>query len=437
MRIVLASLASLVAISCFTIAAQLHAQTTATAASQPKVENIDERATHQQETLIQVNGKGRKDLQVNAFCLSPKGNILAACGDGPGEIRVLSADGDFIRSWEVDIKPEAINTAGDTVLVGGSGKLFRYTLKGRELQSAESPHAAAIKENAKTFREQAIANLERMQGYGRGIKSQIPVYENFIKQLEGKKELSKQEEQVLKSIKSRLEQMKEQLAQQEAEGDEEEEKKPKFTEKQIQEQVDNMTSRKMRIASISSDGESVYIATYALQGYTFDVWKLNAELSAGKILVSELRGCCGQMDVQACASGIYVAENSRHRVAKFSSDGEQVTTWGKRDRTGVDGFTSCCNPMNVCFNRAGEVFTAESNTGRIKRYTADGEFVAYIGDVKLVPGCKNVSIAVSPDNDRVYMLDITRNHIVLMKRKPEEKGDVQTDATSTSTSGES
>jgi hypothetical protein len=38
--------------------------------------------------------------------------------------------------------------------------------------------------------------------------------------------------------------------------------------------------------------------------------------------------------------------------------------------------------------------------------------------VDLVPGCKNVSIAVSPDADKVYMLDLTRNHIVMMKTRP-------------------
>jgi len=33
-----------------------------------------------------------------------------------------------------------------------------------------------------------------------------------------------------------------------------------------------------------------------------------------------------------------------------------------------------------------------------------------------VPGCKKVSIAVSPQGDQVYMLDITRGHIVVMTR---------------------
>jgi len=115
-----------------------------------------------------------------------------------------------------------------------------------------------------------------------------------------------------------------------------------------------------------------------------------------------------------------VAENSRHRVVHYDVDGKELRTWGKGDRKGLEGFTSCCNPMNVCFNKNGEVFTAESSSGRIKRFSPKGEFVDHVGDVKLVPGCKNVSIAVSPLDERIYMLDITRNHIVLMERKANE-----------------
>ena len=55
--------------------------------------------------------------------------------------------------------------------------------------------------------------------------------------------------------------------------------------------------------------------------------------------------------------------------------------------------------------------------GRIKRYSVDGELLDLVGKVELVPGCKKVSIAVGPSGDRVYMLDITRNHIVMMERK--------------------
>ena len=77
--------------------------------------------------------------------------------------------------------------------------------------------------------------------------------------------------------------------------------------------------------------------------------------------------------------------------------------------------------MNVAFGPDGTVYTAESNSGRIKRYSSDGELMDHIGSVELVPGCKKVSIAVSSDHQRVYMLDITRNHIIVMEAKPEEQ----------------
>jgi len=71
--------------------------------------------------------------------------------------------------------------------------------------------------------------------------------------------------------------------------------------------------------------------------------------------------------------------------------------------------------MNVAFGPDGAVYTAEDNTGRIKRYSPDGELLGLVGSVDLVPGCKNCSIAVNADGSRVYMLDITRGHIVRME----------------------
>ena len=76
--------------------------------------------------------------------------------------------------------------------------------------------------------------------------------------------------------------------------------------------------------------------------------------------------------------------------------------------------------MNVAFGPDGTIYTAESNSGRIKRYSPEGQLIDLVGSVELVPGCKKVSIAVSKDHQRVYMLDITRNHIIVMEAKPGE-----------------
>lgn len=385
-----------------------------------EVESVDEEATHEQTALITVP----EATNVNAFCLSPDGNILAACGQGPGEIRVLNGEGSLLHTWKIDFKPEAINTAKDgSILVAGQGKLLRLSAEGKVLHQADSPHATAIAENQDKLRAEAENQLKSSMG---GLSATIEMYERMINELTEKakdEELNTQENQILEMLPAQLEIFKKRRAEQGPEGE------AKISDKQIEDQMKSMTAQKSRVASISTDGKHTYVATPALVGYTYDVWKMDDKFENAEIVVAELRGCCGQMDVQACEAGIFVAENARHRVAAFKSDGTSLTSWGKADRTGADGFTSCCNPMNVCFSSCGDVFTAESTSGRIKRFAADGTFKSYVGDVKLVPGCKNVSIAVSADLDKIYMLDMTRGHIVLMERKaePAAESEVSTD----------
>ncbi len=402
--------------------------------------DIDEESTHKQTRVIEISQGDDDQMQVNAFCLNKKGEILAACGEGPGEIRVLNDQGKLLRSWKIDVKPEAINVTSDgEILAGGEGKLFKFSATGKKLIEEDAPHAESLRENTETLREEAIAYLDRYKNRGSAatLKLQVESYERMLKQIEEKDELTEQDESLLKLLPDLLKSRKASLAiaeKAEKAKAESGEKEEGPDEEAIAAQVKSMMKSKMRIASISTDGESVFVATRALKGYGFAIWKTNQSMAEGEEIVTGLSGCCGQMDVQACENGLFVAENSRKRVVRYDSKGEELLKWGKADRTGLDGFTSCCNPMNVCFNKNGDVFTAESNTGRIKRFSAEGEFLDFVGDVKLVPGCKNVSIAVTPNHDRVYMLDLTRNHIVVMEKKPESqkpKGDATESTAST------
>jgi sugar lactone lactonase YvrE len=194
-----------------------------------------------------------------------------------------------------------------------------------------------------------------------------------------------------------------------------------LTEEQIDAQVKAALAFKTKASSISATEDEVFLATPAAAGYGFEIWRTDSQIENGTRIVSELRGCCGQMDVKACANGLYVAENARHRVCRYDREGNLVNAWGESARTGLEGFGSCCNPMNVAFGPDNAVYTAEDNTGRIKRYSPDGTLLSFVGSVDLVPGCKNCSIAVSHDGSRVYMLDITRNHIVRMDAQPESE----------------
>lgn len=382
-----------------------------------KPESIDDRATHHQVGVIKI-ADADNPLKINSFCLNQKGQIVAACGSGPGEVRIVNDEGEILQSWAIGVKPEAINVADDgSILVGGEGKLFRFNSQGKQLLEVDSPHATKLRSSTEQLRTAAITNLERMRN---PLKSRITSYEGMIKQLEeraAKGTLNETEERMLKILPQTLERYKEQAAKLKKD-DEDEDEGP--SEEAIQAQVDSLVSSKMRISSISSSSDHVFIATRAIEGYGYDVWKTDDQFAGAEVIVTALRGCCGQMDVQCCKQGLFVAENSRDRVVHFDTHGKEITAWGKSDRAGIDGFTSCCNPMNVCFDSSGHVYTAEASSGRIKRFNSKGDLIDFVGDVDLVPGCKNVSIAVSSVNDNIYMLDLTRNHIKLMQPKPEK-----------------
>lgn len=376
--------------------------------------SIDELATHQQVAIIEIADQDNP-LGINAFCLDAKGQIVAACGDGPGAVRIVNDEGKILRSWEIDVRPESINVADDgSILVGGEGKLFRFSATGAKLHEVDSPHAEKLRNSKQALRKVAVEYLQRRAG---SAQAYVSAYENMIQQLQAraaKGKLNASEERMLSdTLPKMVERYKAQVA---AESADDQGDGP--SEAAIQSQVESLLRSKMRISSISSTGDHVFIATSAIEGYGYDVWKMNRQFADADVIVTGLSGCCGQMDVQCCKQGIFVAENSRDRVVHFDFAGNEITNWGKSDRTGIDGFASCCNPMNVCFDSDGYVYTAESSIGRIKQFNAQGELIAYVGDVDLVPGCKNVSIAVSPVNDNIYMLDLTRNHIKMMQPKP-------------------
>ena len=56
------------------------------AAAVDTAQSIDHLATHHQTGVIQI-ADGGQSLNINAFCLDSHGQIVAACGEGPGEIR--------------------------------------------------------------------------------------------------------------------------------------------------------------------------------------------------------------------------------------------------------------------------------------------------------------------------------------------------------------
>jgi hypothetical protein len=384
-------------------------------ADEQSAANSSASPTHKQSALIEINGDGRDETTVQCFCLAGDNRLLAGCKGESGEIRVFDADGKFVETIEVAVSPEAINVAADgSILVAGDGRLLRLSADGAERASVEAPHAASMRENIDEIRNQVI---EEQKQQASSAPQMLAAYDQAIKTMkdqlaaleETEENASQREtfESTLDAYQQAREQVAEQLAGQEEAAEPSEE--------QIDQLVESSMKYKMAVASISATEEAVFVATRATTGYGYDVWRTTPEFAEAEKIVTGLSGCCGQMDVQACDEGIFVAENSRHRVCRYDAKGELLGTFGKGSE-GVDGFGSCCNPMNLAFGSDGVVYTAEDSTGRIKRYKPDGTLLSVVGSADVVPGCKKVSIGVDSTGDRVFMLDITRNHIAVLSR---------------------
>ena len=381
-----------------------------TTESKPDIAADDPRAiaSHEQTAILKISPDGEPKVKAYAFCLSKDGNLLVGCGQGPGEIRVLSPEGKILDKWSIDIKPDAMNIGPDgMVYVAGGGKILKLSEGGEILLTKDAPHVShlmgsreALAENIKSQAKQRAKSYETM----------IKQRQTMIDKLEEKPEADRTdaEKRRLASYKQVVEQLKGIVKKQGG---------TELTEEQLEKQVDAAIRQKSLVSSISVTDSAVYVTCRMVKGYGFEVWRLNGEFEDAKQIVEGLRGCCGQMDVHARGNELFVAENARHRVARYSNDGKLLNTWGKGDRKGIEGFGSCCNPMNVCFGPGEIVYTAEDTTGRIKKYKPDGTLLGVVGRVKVVPGCKDVSIAATPDGKTVYMVDITRGQIVVMTEK--------------------
>lgn len=153
--------------------------------------------------------------------------------------------------------------------------------------------------------------------------------------------------------------------------------------------------------------------------------RFDRELSEPNIIAEDLRGCCQRLDILAKDDVLYVAENARHRVLKCDREGTILSKWGNNDRKNIEGFGSCCNPMNLCFGPKGELYTSESGLGRVKRYTPDGKFLGLVGYVDVdrfnratrqARSCSNITIAINKDASRIYVLDFKNNFIRVLER---------------------
>jgi hypothetical protein len=379
---------------------------------EPAKETKAPEGTHAVSKAIAIKSE-TKGIKLQTLSLGPDGMIYALLGPdrygakptNAGEVQVLDATGEKIRSWKVEFLSQAINCAPDgTVLVAGDGKLAAFDNAGNVKSEIELPHVKA-----------AIADSDKMkQKAEEQQKAQIESYEEMVK--EQKKNLeelkAKDEDKLTKTEKQQIKQAESMVKAYERMLDQQKKQK-------IEDIVAQIVSRVKVINAVAATDKDVYVVSGETKGYGYAVWRMDRNFENPKQVMSGVAGCCGQMDIQASGDDLWVAQNCSHNVGHFDRDGKKIGTFGKRGRDGeADCFGGCCNPMNVRVGPAGRIFTAESE-GMVRAFSADGKVEGLVGTVKIGGGCKNVAIAVSPDSNTIYFCDQPGSKIHVMTKKPD------------------
>ncbi len=381
---------------------------------------MDPRAvpTHTQVGSIRITGAG----MLRTFCVNSDGNLLVGvggdeeryvrAGEGfdvqivprPAEIQVISPDGKVLSRWQTDITPRALCLGPDRVVyVGGSGRLGKIDSQGKIYQTADSPSfiealGGKWQPTGDAKRGPAAKGTASAAASGRGTSDD--------------RESPKPSDAKGKPASSKKSPLEAALtgSPQETAG-----------------KLETVARSKTDISSIAVTEQELFVACKARSGYA--VYAMDHDFRRPRRIVNMLSGCCGQMDIKASGNMVFAAENSRHRVDCFDRNGRAILSFGRSDRRNVEGFGSCCNPMNLRFGTNGELYTAESGLGRIKRYTPQGKFIDVVANVKVAGGCKHVAIDFSPDGNRVYMLNLGASEIAVLAKRDSSKADSGTSLT--------
>jgi hypothetical protein len=376
-------------------------------------------ATHRQADILKPAREGTQ-ITLSAFAVEPSGNIVAAVRSSEGRpgsgvrkarnetvqgwLQVYSPEKKLLREIPLYFAPTSLAITPDGhYLAAGNGHMCKSTADGNIVERGELTKILGL--DPKKLRDEAIADYRKEQEeMHSGVADQRQSIKEQIARLEAKKPADRTARD-----KARLESLNALLAQL---GPEKETAVP-------EPEIEQMIERRMYIPSISATSNGAIVTLNRNRGY--EVWRTGPKFEDAKQVITGLRGCCGQMDVFAAGDRILTAENTKFRVGVYDLDGKPQSAFGERYAKGNNGFGSCCNPMNVTTCSNGEILTAESSIGHLKRFSPAGKLVSIVGRARIGGGCKHVSLGHDAKLDRYYVQYQDLNHIcVLLPNKEAE-----------------
>jgi hypothetical protein len=133
---------------------------------------------------------------------------------------------------------------------------------------------------------------------------------------------------------------------------------------------------------------------------------------------------CG--DVATLAEDLlFVTNPGRTRVQVHTMEGELSAHWGE-GTPDIEGFSPCCNPVNIAVLPDGSVVTAEKNIPRVKVHASSGRFVGVVAGAEEFGGgagdSKGLIDVAADKRGRVLVLDPWAKAVRIFERTPDADG---------------
>lgn len=131
----------------------------------------------------------------------------------------------------------------------------------------------------------------------------------------------------------------------------------------------------------------------------------------------------GHLDFSLDGKGVVHAANpGKHRVERYSMDGELQGHFGRFGVRHPEGFPGCCNPTNLALTAKGHVVVTEKAGPRVKLYNPAGELLAVVAEEEFDVNCKNMDVATDAQG-RIYVVDTVQLNIHVFEPIKEEGND--------------
>jgi hypothetical protein len=373
--------------------------------------------THRQADVLKP-ARDNGALMLHSFALDRDGNIIAAVssqamprtisnsptaattGAARGWLQVYSPEKKLLREIPLSFVPSALAVVpGGEYLAAGEGQIAKYTSEGKLVE--ETKVLTLLNLEPEKLRKEVIEEHKRNEAeFASNRTAQLKSMRDQLTRLEAKPQAERtaRDNARIQSMKSMIQSM------------------AASAEEPSASRLEQMIQYRMRVPSISATPDGVAVTLNRNRGY--EVWRTGMKFENPRRVIGDLRGCCGQMDMVTVGDRIFTAENTKFRVGIYDLNGKSVSAFGERYKDGNNGFGSCCNPMNVLCCANGDIVTAESSIGHIKRFSPDGKLLAVVGRARIGGGCKHVALGFDEKRDRYYVQYQDMNQIcVLMTNK--------------------